>query len=193
MLRIRKKQWEPCEAFFLTQIRDAEYRFSGKVKHVYAIHNNRRIVVIDTGHYIFYFEEADDEMHHATGDFISGCGQLCIDHNLYFETLDQIDVPFADYFAPHQKKVMLQYCLADRSAETVPPAVSLVYEMQVLDIIKVNIPSELIQRKQDALTYPASLPAGSYGPEHMCLLTDMAENTGGPCFYILQLTGGHLQ
>lgn len=188
MLRLLTSAQTGSRRCYFTQLQDAEYVFGGRIIRHYELHNNRQLVVIDTGSYIFYFEEPADRAGFAVGHFIEGRAQLLVDYNLYFEQIDYSGAPFSGLFQQNSTLLLLNYCLVDRDRpESRLQVPGLLYSLSVRDIIKVTIPSRFLTRKDNCLSYPASLMASEYSLQDRHLIADMALDTDGPSFYLLQL------
>lgn len=194
ILKLKEKRYADRPALFFTRLQDAEYHFCGRIIRNYKIHNGRQVVLIETGAFIFYFEEPESSFAFTVGHFLEGRAHLYVDYNLYFENLDHSFAPFANLFLEERSQLMLNYCMTDHniteSADHVP---DIIYQLSISEIIKVNIPERFIKRKDNALSYPTSLTAAEYSWQDMHIVTDMSADNGGSSFYLLHLNEPCLQ
>lgn len=193
-LKLQEKRQAASPAFFFNQVQHAEYHFCGSIVQNYKIRHQQQVVVIDTGDYIFYFEEPESAFVFNAGRFIEGKAQLYVDYNLYFESLDHSFSPFTGFPHKNNRQLLLDYCMRDRHAiPDISVAGDMLYQFFITEIIKVRIPARFLQKKGAVLTYPSSLAATAYSWQDMCIITDMANDTAGPSFYLLQLEEQCLQ
>jgi hypothetical protein len=133
-LSLSKCSWLKKSKSQFVQVKDAEYRFAGRVLNVYRDSPKNQIVVVQAGDFRFYIYRSPK--YHPVlkkGDRCEGVGRLVLDHYIWVEYL-------AEYKDPPD----------------------LFYRLKVSRIRRVRIPDSLIHRTAKGQSGPTSLRADDY-------------------------------
>lgn len=148
----------PAESKF-EQIKDAEYRFAGKVLKVYDQSSETPIVVVEAGDMRFYissFPSGSTSL--KEGDFCLGHESSMLDHYLWVEFLN-----------------------------TYEDALDLFYAFRVTRIRSVKIPEKFVSHYERGMSGPASLRPEYYSAADIADLEDMGQHDRAWSFYLVDL------
>lgn len=146
------------------QIKDAEYRFEGRVLRVYCESSSDLIIVIQAGQFRFYVNSFPKEIPALKeGDGCRGSGRLLLDHYPWVEFLS-----------------------------TYPNPPNLFYPLRVDKIRSVKTPEKFISRHEKGAAGPASLPSENYLDADIREIEAMESHEGDWRFYLVDFNDSNI-
>ncbi len=139
----------------VAQVRDAEYRITGRVIRRYDDGVGTTFAVLEAGWLRFYCPSARAATL-PVGSCVRLLGTLALDHYLWVEFLDRY-----------------------------PDPPNLFYNLRVARIRRVVIPERFVRRGPKSVSYPTCLPPERYGPDGYENVPVVEESEHGPAFSLI--------